>query len=142
MFSMGGIPPLAGFFAKFEVLYALTETELFSFAFIALLLSVISFFYYLRIIKVLYFDTVKNYKVSFKSSQEKGFILALGFLFTIFFVLYLQQPTVHWIFANSTDSLFSNIGTVNDPLDHRGIPTEYEDLLKFNPYIDSHNSIN
>jgi NADH-quinone oxidoreductase subunit N len=92
MFSMGGIPPLAGFFAKFEVLYALTETELFTYAFVALLLSVISFFYYLRIVKVLYFDPVKKYKLSYKQSQEKAYILSIGFLFTLFFVLYVQQP--------------------------------------------------
>lgn len=95
MFSMGGIPPLAGFFAKFEVLYALSETQLFSIAFIALLFSVVSFFYYLRIIKVLYFDPDKKYRLQNKQSQEKAFILSIGFLFTIFFILYAQQPLIY-----------------------------------------------
>lgn len=95
MFSMGGIPPLAGFFAKFEVLYALSETELFSIAFLALLLSVVSFFYYLRIVKVLYFDADKKYRLQNKQSQEKAFILSIGFLFTIFFVFYAQQPIIY-----------------------------------------------
>lgn len=97
MFSMGGIPPLAGFFAKFEVLYALSETQLFSIAFAALLLSVISFFYYLRIVKVLYFDPDKKYRLQNKQSQEKAFILSIGFLVTIFFILYAQQPLIYCI---------------------------------------------
>ncbi len=97
MLSMSGIPPLAGFFAKFEVLYALTETQLFGIAFLALLLSVISFFYYLRIIKVLYFDSIKNYKIQNKNNSEKAFILSIGFLFTIFFIIYMQQPLIYCI---------------------------------------------
>lgn len=107
MFSMGGIPPLAGFFAKFEVLYALTENQLFLYAFIALLLSVISFFYYLRIIKVLYFDPVKNYKLSFMQNQEKGFILAIGFMFTVFFVLYIQV-SIFYDFRQLLTSVFAS----------------------------------
>lgn len=97
MLSMGGIPPLAGFFAKFEILYALSEAQLFSIAFTALLLSVISFFYYLRIIKILYFDPVKSYTIQYKKNTDKAFILSIGFLFTIFFVLYLQQPIFYCI---------------------------------------------
>ena len=87
---MAGIPPLAGFFAKFEILYALTEVQFFGITFIALLLSVISFFYYLRIIKILYFDNIKNYFIQMKQNEGK-------FFFTVFFVLYLQQPLLYCI---------------------------------------------
>ena len=56
MFSMAGIPPFAGFFAKMSVLLTLIEAQLVWVAVIAVLLAVIGAFYYLRIIKTMYFD--------------------------------------------------------------------------------------
>lgn len=56
MFSMAGIPPFAGFFGKFFVLFAAVEEGLLLLALIGVLASVISAFYYLRIVKILYFD--------------------------------------------------------------------------------------
>ena len=56
MFSMAGIPPLAGFFSKWYVLAAAVDAGLITLAVIAVLSSVVSCFYYIRIIKVMYFD--------------------------------------------------------------------------------------
>ena len=56
MFSMAGIPPLAGFFGKLYVFLAAIQAELYYLAVLGLLASVISAFYYLRIVKVMYFD--------------------------------------------------------------------------------------
>ena len=56
MFSMAGIPPLAGFFAKFYVFNAAIHAHLFVLAVIGVLMSVIAAFYYLRIVKFMYFD--------------------------------------------------------------------------------------
>lgn len=56
MFSLIGIPPLAGFFGKFYVFAAAIEAKLFALAVIGILASVVSAFYYLRIVKVMYFD--------------------------------------------------------------------------------------
>ena len=56
MFSLAGIPPLAGFFAKFYVFAAAIEANLFVLAVIGVLCSVVGAFYYLRIVKVMYFD--------------------------------------------------------------------------------------
>jgi NADH-quinone oxidoreductase subunit N len=56
MFSMAGIPPLAGFYAKLTVIKAIVDVGLISVAVVAVLTSVIGAFYYLRIIKVMYFD--------------------------------------------------------------------------------------
>jgi len=56
MFSMAGIPPLAGFFAKFYVFMAAVDAGLIMLAIIGVLTSVVSAFYYLRIVKVMYFD--------------------------------------------------------------------------------------
>jgi NADH-quinone oxidoreductase subunit N len=56
MFSMAGIPPLAGFFGKFFVFKAAIQAELYTLAIIGVLTSVVSAFYYLRVVKVMYFD--------------------------------------------------------------------------------------
>ncbi len=56
MFSMAGIPPLVGFYAKLTVIKSVIDINLVSLAIIAVLMSVIGAFYYLRIIKVMYFD--------------------------------------------------------------------------------------
>ncbi|HHY49299.1 MAG TPA: NADH-quinone oxidoreductase subunit N, partial [Alphaproteobacteria bacterium] len=56
MFSFVGLPPLAGFFAKWHVFLAAIEAQLFVLAVIGVLASAVSAFYYLRIVKVMYFD--------------------------------------------------------------------------------------
>ena len=56
MLSTAGIPPLAGFFSKFYILKSAISTGLFFYALIAVIFSAISAFYYLRIIKIMYFD--------------------------------------------------------------------------------------
>jgi len=56
MFSMAGIPPLAGFWGKFYVFMAAVKSGLFTLAIIGMLTSVVSAFYYLRIVKIMYFD--------------------------------------------------------------------------------------
>ena len=56
LFSLAGIPPLAGFFAKFYVFLAAIESGLYALAVIGVLLSVVGAYYYLRIVKIMYFD--------------------------------------------------------------------------------------
>ena len=58
MFSMAGIPPLAGFFGKLYIFFAAIEAGLYALAVIGVLSSVVAAFYYLRIVKVMYFDDV------------------------------------------------------------------------------------
>lgn len=60
VFSMAGIPPLAGFFSKFYVIQAALSAQFYVAAVIAVLFSVISAYYYLRIIKIMYFDEAKE----------------------------------------------------------------------------------
>ncbi len=57
MFSMSGIPPLAGFFGKFVIFQSVMESHLYVLAVIGVLTSVVSAYYYLRVIKVMFFDT-------------------------------------------------------------------------------------
>ena len=56
LFSLAGIPPLAGFFAKFYIFMSVIESGMYTLAIIGLLTTIISAFYYLRIIKIIYFD--------------------------------------------------------------------------------------
>jgi len=60
MFSMAGIPPLAGFFGKWYVFMAAVEAGLFGLAVIGILTSVVGAYYYLRIIKIMYFDDAQQ----------------------------------------------------------------------------------
>lgn len=60
LFSMAGIPPLVGFFAKYMVLYSAIENGYYFLAFVGILASVISAAYYLRIIRVIHFDLPQN----------------------------------------------------------------------------------
>jgi NADH-quinone oxidoreductase subunit N len=56
MFSMAGIPPLAGFFAKYFVFVAAIQAKLYALSIIGVLSSVVGAYYYLRIVKVMWFD--------------------------------------------------------------------------------------
>jgi len=79
MFSLIGLPPLAGFFAKWHVFLAAVEARLFVLAVIGVLASAVSAFYYLRIIKVMYFDEPTQSFVT--PPGELRFVIALtGFL--------------------------------------------------------------
>ena len=56
LFSLAGIPPLAGFFAKFYVFLAAIQAGLYALAVIGVLASVVGAYYYLAIVKIMYFD--------------------------------------------------------------------------------------
>ncbi|OWY39119.1 NADH-quinone oxidoreductase subunit N [Xenophilus sp. AP218F] len=60
MFSMAGIPPLAGFYAKFAVIKAIVDIGMIKLAVFAVLMSVIGAFYYLRVVKAIYFDEAQD----------------------------------------------------------------------------------
>ena len=98
LFSMAGIPPLAGFCSKFYIFFAALSSSLFLLSFIGVMTSVISCFYYLRFIKIMYFDgTLTNTAgKSFATiSYENSLILALVSVFLIFFFIY-PSPLFLW----------------------------------------------
>jgi len=87
MFSMAGIPPLAGFFGKWVVFYSAVNSGLLFLAVIGVLTSVVGAFYYLRIIKIMYFEEneVKLDIIDNKSSMLiLGLMMAIIVLFGIF----------------------------------------------------------
>ena len=86
MFSLAGIPPLAGFFGKFYIFIAAIESEMLFLAIIGVVASVISAFYYLRIVKIMYFDEPKE---EFDGSSIKSLNLLYypsSILIIIFFI--------------------------------------------------------
>ena len=85
MFSLIGLPPLAGFFAKWHVFLAAIEQGLFVLAVIGVLASAVSAFYYLRIVKVMYFDEPVTEFAAVP--RELTIVLAIsGFLVITYFV--------------------------------------------------------
>jgi NADH-quinone oxidoreductase subunit N len=55
LFSISGLPPMGGFFVKFEIFYSLINSSQYFVAYLLFILTVFSFFYYLRLIKIIYF---------------------------------------------------------------------------------------
>ena len=90
LFSMAGIPPLAGFFGKFYIFIAAIESKLFVLAIIGVLSSVIAAFYYLRIIKVIYFDKPKK---PFEENNDWGLRISLV-LSSILILIYFVYPSI------------------------------------------------
>jgi NADH-quinone oxidoreductase subunit N len=86
LFSLAGIPPLAGFFAKFYVFLAAVQAGLFALAVIGVLASVVGAYYYLAIVKIMYFDEPA---APFEPMpRELGAMLAVTGLFNLLFFLY------------------------------------------------------
>jgi NADH-quinone oxidoreductase subunit N len=87
MFSMAGIPPLAGFLGKLYVFQAAIQVELYALAIIGVLASVVGAYYYIRIIKVMYFDDPVD-ELDRGISLEMKTILVVTGVVIIFFVFY------------------------------------------------------
>ena len=90
LFSLAGIPPLAGFFAKFYVFMAVIEAKMYALAIIGLVTTVISAFYYLRIIKIIYFDKPKK---PFQENYDWGLKISL-ILSSIIILIYFIYPSI------------------------------------------------
>jgi NADH-quinone oxidoreductase subunit N len=92
MFSLAGIPILSGFFAKLYIFLAAVQTGQWTLAIIGVLTSVVGAFYYLRVIKVMYFDRpVGRFDAR---TPSLSFVAAAGGLFTTFFFLF-PAPVVN-----------------------------------------------
>ena len=89
MFSMAGIPPLAGFFGKWLVFYAAVNSGLLFVAVIGVLTSVVGAFYYLRIIKIMYFDE-NEVKLDVIDNKSSMFILGSMIILILLFGLFLN----------------------------------------------------
>ncbi|MFG1349822.1 NADH-quinone oxidoreductase subunit NuoN [Xanthobacter autotrophicus] len=86
MFSLAGIPPLAGFLAKYYVFVAAIQAGLYGLAVVGVLASVVGAFYYLRVVKIMYFDEPVD--AFDPMPTELKAVLAVSGLFTIFYFVY------------------------------------------------------
>ena len=99
LFSLAGIPPLGGFFAKFYVFTAVLEQKMYALAIIGLLTTVISAFYYLKIIKTIYFD---DSIITFDATKNKFAQLSI-LISCITLLTFFLYPSV---LNNVAESLF------------------------------------
>jgi len=99
LFSLAGIPPTAGFFAKFYIFVSVIEESMYFLAIVGLLSTVISAFYYLKIIKIIYFDRPKE---QYDKENDLGLKISLA-LSTLLILLYFMYP----------DSLINLVSKIN-----------------------------
>ena len=99
LFSLAGVPPLGGFFAKFYVFVAVLEREMYTLAIIGLLTTVMSAFYYLKIIKTIYFD---DSIIAFDQTKNRTAQISIFASCTIFITFFLYPS----ILNNLVNSLF------------------------------------
>ena len=99
LFSLAGVPPLGGFFAKFYVFVAVLEKEMYALAIIGLLTTVMSAFYYLKIIKTIYFD---DSFITYDTTKNRNAQISV-FTSCIILITFFLYPS---ILNNFVDTLF------------------------------------
>jgi NADH-quinone oxidoreductase subunit N len=104
MFSFIGLPPLAGFFAKWQVFLAAIDQNLFALAVIGVLASAVSAFYYLRIVKVMYFDEPSDEFAAVPF--ELTAVMGLTGLFIIAYAAPYVGSSIYNLAHNAAGSLF------------------------------------
>lgn len=112
LFSMAGIPPLVGFFAKYMVLYSAIENGYYFLSLVGIMASVVSAAYYLRIIRVIHFDTSLALEDQ-NPGSNKGYVLTSTHSYviavlTLFIVLFILSPS---LFLNSSNLLALSLFT-------------------------------
>ena len=101
LFSLAGIPPLGGFFAKFYVFTAVLEQQMYTLAIIGLLTTVISAFYYLKIIKTIYFDdSLITFDPTKNIFAQVSILISCGIITTFFLYPAIFNDVVSSLFIN------------------------------------------
>ena len=101
LFSLAGIPPLGGFFGKFYVFTAVLEQQMYTLAIIGLLTTVISAFYYLKIIKTIYFDdSLITFDLTKNIFAQVSILISCGIISTFFLYPAVFNDVVSSLFIN------------------------------------------
>jgi len=98
LFSMAGVPPLAGFFGKYVVFQSAVASQMYSVALVAVVTSVMGGVYYLRIIKTMFFAKTDEIVMPVTISPIATYLFAASLGFLVFFWLY---PTPVYVFAET-----------------------------------------
>ena len=101
LFSLAGIPPLAGFFAKFYIFKSVLEQSMYFLAIVGLLSTVVAAFYYLRLIKIMYFDKEKE-----KYDTDHSLWLKFSLTFSTILIL------IYFIFPSQLIEVVSRINII------------------------------
>lgn len=88
VFSLAGIPPLAGFYGKAFLFWAALSSSQYLLALVGILTSAISCFYYIRIVKIMYFEAPQNWLSFSRLSKESSLVLAITTFFTVALMAY------------------------------------------------------
>lgn len=94
LFSIAGVPPLAGFFSKFFILCALIERGFFLSSFFLVLISVLSSFYYIRLIKTFYYSSTFRYINLSQIPKMDAFLIAFTAFSNLFFIFQIDFFTM------------------------------------------------
>ena len=108
LFSMAGIPPLVGFFAKYRVLYSAIENGYYFLAIVGILASVVSAAYYLRVIRVIHFDRQNTPTLqggTQRLTSVHSYVIAV---LTLFILLFILSPS---LLLNSSNLLALSLFT-------------------------------
>jgi NADH-quinone oxidoreductase subunit N len=95
-FSMAGIPPFVGFFAKYFIFISTIHLSLYVTSVCVVLISVVSTYYYIRLVKVLFFEKASRSRFFKPMSKEISFVLNFSTLFTFFIFL---NPNLLWLIS-------------------------------------------
>jgi len=87
-FSIAGVPPLAGFFSKMFVFLNSVGQDIFSLAAIGMLSSVVSCFYYLKIVQTSFFERIGNFFTMKKIGKELSFLISIVNIFLVIFFIH------------------------------------------------------
>jgi len=93
LFSLAGVPPLAGFFGKFFIFLNSLSLNFFFLTIFGLLISMASCFYYLRVIKFLTFNNTKNFIFLSNIDKITSYFISFGIVFNCFFIFLV--PFLH-----------------------------------------------
>jgi proton-translocating NADH-quinone oxidoreductase chain N len=95
LFSMAGIPPLAGFFSKLYIFFSAMNTNMYLLAFVGILTSVIATVYYIYIIRIMYFEKKNVWVYTQQISKETSFILASTFIFIVSLFIFASPILIY-----------------------------------------------
>ena len=96
LLSIAGFPPMIGFLVKISVFLTAIEASMFYVALLSILCSVIATYYYIKIIKILYFEKILTGKLYYPISENKSLIIVM--LFYLFIFLFIN-PTLLFLFS-------------------------------------------
>jgi len=103
LFSVAGFPPMVGFLVKINVFLTAIESSMYFIALISILCSVVATFYYIRIIKIVYFEKTVAGKLYYPISTERVYILS-ALLWSM--ILLFINPTLLFLFSHKFSLLF------------------------------------